>query len=509
MPRRERGRDLGDRADPAIGRDQQRRASLGQLRHGRLREPVAVLEPTRDQPVAVGAQLPQGADQDRGRADAVDVVVAVDRDPAPGGDRRSNPLADVGHCLEQERVVVVGGLEEVARLLDRAVAAANERHGDRLGERQLAHQPPGLGVVEGRERECCGGGFRHAARLGSAWDGTAPGADAPQTSASRLAGPAPLLAGAERVDDGEPEQSARNGEENGLDPGVADPAPGRELTEGAGDHRAHGGAEQGADDPAPEAIRDEHREVPDRDPGGEPDERRHSSPPAVLAPAARLLLSRRRLLGALGLRPRSPGGCRRPLPPPSARPRPHARPAGPRPRPEPRPARAGLRARGLGDAVAGRRARDVALGLVDAGDDVLLGEGRHVAHRLLDPGAPRAIGRLALLPRGEHRRGDEDRRVGSREDPDHHREGEVAQRLTAEDEQHADQEDGREAGDQRSGQDLGHRAVDDLREGGARHPRHVLADSVEDDDRVVHRVAEDGQEGGDGRARAPRAPSSA
>jgi len=43
--------------------------------------------------------------------------------------------------------------------------------------------------------------------------------------------------------------------------------------------------------------------------------------------------------------------------------------------------------------------------------------------------------------------------------------------------------------------------VDDLGERGPRHARHVLAYSVEDDDRVVHRVPEDRQERGDGAAR--------
>ena len=143
----------------------------------------------------------------------------------------------------------------------------------------------------------------------------------------------------------------------------------------------------------------------------------------------------------------------------------------------------------------------VALDLVDLGDDVVLGEGRHAAHRLDDPRAAGPVRGLALLPLGQHGRGDEDRRVGTGGDADHHREGEVLQRLAAEDQQHADQEDGRQAGDQRSRQHLAHRAVDDLREGGARHPRHVLADAVEDDDRVVHRVTQDGQEGGDRPAR--------
>ena len=54
---------------------------------------------------------------------------------------------------------------------------------------------------------------------------------------------------------------------------------------------------------------------------------------------------------------------------------------------------------------------------------------------------------------------------------------------------------------QRPGQHLGHRAVDDLRERGARHPRDVLPHPVEHDDRVVQRVAQDGQQRGHGRCR--------
>ena len=107
-------------------------------------QPVAVLQAPGDQPVAVAAELAERADDDRGRADAVDVVVAVDGDPPPGRDRRPDPLADLGHRLEQERVVVVGGLEEGARLLDRAVAAADQGDRDRLGEAEPVHQRPRL-----------------------------------------------------------------------------------------------------------------------------------------------------------------------------------------------------------------------------------------------------------------------------------------------------------------------------------------------------------------------------
>ena len=85
-------------------------------------------------------------------------------------------------------------------------------------------------------------------------------------------------------------------------------------------------------------------------------------------------------------------------------------------------------------------------------------------------------------------------------EPDHHREGEVLQGRAAEDEEHRHQEDARQTRDQRPGQNLAHRAVDDLGEGRARQPRHVLAYSVEHDDRVVERVTKDGEEGGDGTA---------
>ena len=58
-----------------------------------------------------------------------------------------------------------------------------------------------------------------------------------------------------------------------------------------------------------------------------------------------------------------------------------------------------------------------------------------------------------------------------------------------------------EARRQRSRQHLGHRAVDDLRERRARHSRHVLAHTIEHDDRVVERIPEDRQQRRDRRRR--------
>ena len=94
----------------------------------------------------------------------------------------------------------------------------------------------------------------------------------------------------------------------------------------------------------------------------------------------------------------------------------------------------------------------------------------------------------------EHRRGDEDRRVSARRHADKQREAEVLERLTAERKQRDDRQQRGQGRGEGSRKHLGHRAVDDLGERGPRHPRHVLAYSVEHDDRVVKRETEDGQE---------------
>ena len=108
--------DLLDSGDPAVDGDQQLRAALGQLLDVGRAQPVAVGQPVGDQPVALGAQLAQRADQDRRRADAVDVEVAVDGDPLARLDRREDPLDDRRHRAELARVVGLVGLEEGARL---------------------------------------------------------------------------------------------------------------------------------------------------------------------------------------------------------------------------------------------------------------------------------------------------------------------------------------------------------------------------------------------------------
>ena len=65
--------------------------------------------------------------------------------------------------------------------------------------------------------------------------------------------------------------------------------------------------------------------------------------------------------------------------------------------------------------------------------------------RCEDPALARAVDRLAVLPVREHRRGDEDRRVGAGDRADDQREGEVLERVAAEEEQREHGQDRAEA----------------------------------------------------------------
>ena len=78
-----RGGHLLDGGDRAVHGDQQLRAAFDQPIHGRRGEPVTLRLAVRQVPVDVCAQLTQRADEDRGGAHAIAVVVAVH------GDRRA------------------------------------------------------------------------------------------------------------------------------------------------------------------------------------------------------------------------------------------------------------------------------------------------------------------------------------------------------------------------------------------------------------------------------------
>ena len=129
------------------------------------------------------------------------------------------------------------------------------------------------------------------------------------------------------------------------------------------------------------------------------------------------------------------------------------------------------------------------------------GIGRHVAELLLDAPAALAVAGSRSFHSASTGARDEDRRVGAGRDTDQQREREVLQRLAAEHQQRGDRDQRAELGGQRPGQHLAHRAVDDLRERRPRHARRVLPYSVEHDHRVVEREPEDRQQRRDRRRR--------
>ncbi len=161
-PERLRPRDRRDRGDRAVDGHEQARAALREALDRRLCEPVAVARAIRQVGVDVAAERAQRAHQHRRRADAVDVVVAVDRDPLAAverrDDRRERPL-DPGERL---RGMLLGRVEEGPRLLRLGVAAPDEHLRERRADGELALQAP---HIRGRARGDLELAWLHPARL--------------------------------------------------------------------------------------------------------------------------------------------------------------------------------------------------------------------------------------------------------------------------------------------------------------------------------------------------------
>ena len=104
-PARLRAGDLLDGGDPAVDRQDEPDALVRQSLERLARDAVALLEPARQMPADVRAELTQDEHGERGRADAVDVVVAVDADPLPALDRGADPLDGGRPFRREERVV--------------------------------------------------------------------------------------------------------------------------------------------------------------------------------------------------------------------------------------------------------------------------------------------------------------------------------------------------------------------------------------------------------------------
>ena len=194
-----RGGDLRNRSDAAVGGDQQAGATSRELVDRRQGEPVAILHPAGDEPIAVGAELSERPDQDRRGRDAVDVIVAVDRDALAGGDRGADRADRLANPLELGRVMPLVGREEGACVLDRSVAPANQCDGHGLGKIELAGKLGRLGVRVRLKPETllafCPTGGAHQLRLGPGGDGITPSED----GGSRPGGPAGPRTGRRRA----------------------------------------------------------------------------------------------------------------------------------------------------------------------------------------------------------------------------------------------------------------------------------------------------------------------
>ena len=165
--------DLGRGGDAAVDGEHEAAALVGEPRERLGAHAVAFVEPAREVPVDVGAELAQEQDGERGGGDAVDVVVAVDADPPAVGDGGADPLTRERHVAEQERVVrrLLAG-EEQARPLGVVVAAADEHGGRQLADPELAHELRLGPVRTGIDRP--GAVAHRAATLRAGADGSEP-----------------------------------------------------------------------------------------------------------------------------------------------------------------------------------------------------------------------------------------------------------------------------------------------------------------------------------------------
>ena len=136
-PELSRARNLVDGSDSTVDRHHEPEALLGNPCERLLGDAVPLLEAAREMPLDIGSELAQDDDRKRRRADAVDVVVAVDADPCPGRNRVADHVARRPHVTERVRVVRDGlGGEEGSRLPGVAVPSPDENARGRLADRE-------------------------------------------------------------------------------------------------------------------------------------------------------------------------------------------------------------------------------------------------------------------------------------------------------------------------------------------------------------------------------------
>ena len=132
----------------AVDADQQAGAAVGEPLDGRLGDPVALGEAAGEEGLDARAPPAQRAHQDRGRRDAVAVVVAVHRDRLAAPDRARQAVGGLGDARQvlRRREGAVGR-QELAGRRRVGQAAAHQRPGDRLGQAQGVAQRGDPGEV--------------------------------------------------------------------------------------------------------------------------------------------------------------------------------------------------------------------------------------------------------------------------------------------------------------------------------------------------------------------------
>ena len=149
-PARREPRDRLDRRGAAIDREEQlRRVLLDAAFHAVPRESVAFLHPQRQEGRDVARAEPaQHAGQQRGRGDAIHVIVAEDDDALLRGDRRLDALRRAPQSGEHERIAerLQARIEERADLLAIAMAAVPEQRRDLVVKRVRPRQFQRLGA---------------------------------------------------------------------------------------------------------------------------------------------------------------------------------------------------------------------------------------------------------------------------------------------------------------------------------------------------------------------------
>ncbi len=134
-------RDLLDGGYAAVDGQHEAAAVCGEAGERFATDAVALVETARQVPLDVGAELAQHMDGERGRTDAVDVVVPVHADPLAGGDRRPDRVARLAHGTERKRVVGRQlRIQEAPRFSGIGVAAAHEDARRRLAKVERLRQ---------------------------------------------------------------------------------------------------------------------------------------------------------------------------------------------------------------------------------------------------------------------------------------------------------------------------------------------------------------------------------